>query len=630
MGAILGRLALNGASVAAQPFETAFDALRPARCLRSDLHLAGPVALGHHCTGLSDTGPQPLSEGACTIVADARLYNRAELAQALGGDAGGMSDVALILQAYLRWGAACLEHINGDFGFAIHDRDRNALFLARDHIGARPLYWTRRGDDVMFATLIPGLTAFPDQQWSANELRIARYLRNPTVVFAESFFDGVEIVEPGHWVRIDAAQVTRHRWWDPRRVPRREGVTLEEARAKIRALTEAAVRARLITSAPVGAHCSGGIDSTLVTILASKQLRETGSNLAGAYAWSPEVTSDYPDMGDGDERRVITQACSDLGVPVRFGSATAETFKELIEQPMEQNGFANLLDELPIIARAREDGIAVMLSGWGGDEVFSSHARGHLAWLWKNGRKRRVLGVFRRAAGGLRHPRRIAALFWSHIVVPRLPDALYKYFTPFKAIYEDGAFPSPALAARALDVPKVYGPRLRPDAGAQAALLVLMGHIGDRMATWTAWSAPAGFEYRYPLTDRHLMEYMLSLPNEIQFGNGAGRFHALRSFTDILPKGLKKDDLANEKLRADNRERWLALLQADLAAGKFDAPCPWLDMTAFRRTMSEPLPEDKIALLRTFARLFAATRIYHVHARMSARTQKAHDAQERA
>ncbi len=620
MGFILGRLALDGRAVDERGFRRAFDGLRPKRCVRSDMLVDGSAGYGHHDTGLCGglQAPQPVRVGALTILADARLDDREDLARALNVAVAGQSDAGLIGQAYRRWGAECLARIHGDFGIAIHDRERGEIFLARDHIGARPLFWTTRGPEVLFATLLSGLTGFDDLDWPLDEARVARHVCDPHDFRLESFLAGVEAVGPGHFVRITATGVTRQRWWDPVGLPEQRGISVAEAQEKLRFLTEQAVRVRLPAGAAVGAHFSGGIDSTLITILAARQLQARGSNLAAAYAWCPPLGEAYPDMGESDERRVIAAQCRALGVPSRHGAASDQAFEALAAMPMEKQGTADLMDEVPIIDQAHADGIGVMLSGWGGDEAFSSHGFGHLAWLLRRGKLRTVLGVARRYGGGLRRPHRIAEFTWRSAIVPLLPDMLYSYFDPFSYPYSAGAFPSEPMRRRhrALDPPPSI--RITADAGAFMNTLLLNGHIGERMASWTAWSAPAGFEYRYPLTDRRLLEFILGLPPEIRFGNGIGRDLVRGAFAQTLPKGLRKLDVANEKRRHDNRLDWWRKLAIDVENGRLDADCPWLDMPALRAEIRQKPPAEKDAAVKIFTRIFVAMRVYEMHRRQCA------------
>ena len=617
MGEILGRISLAGKLIEEAVFQRAFERLRPARCARCDLLVERHAAYGNHDRGLNRHPPlpQPLRHGPLTLLADARLDQRRELAQSLGLAAQEFCDAGLILHAYRRWGQDCLQRLYGDFAFAVHDSAGREVFLARDHVGVRPLYWTKRGGEVMFASLIRGLVGLDGLAWSLSESRIGRFLCHPDEIRPETFIEGVESVEPGCWVRVSETGTASQRWWDPMLVRCDSAISELDAHAGLLDLTERAVKVRLPDAAAVGAHFSGGLDSTLVSMVASKLLRGSGRSLAALYAWCPPVSADYPDMGKRDERHLITAQARRLGVTARYGSASVETIESLLARPMELEGTANLLDELPIIEQASEDGVGVMLSGWGGDEVLSNQGQGHLAWLLRHGRLGPVLRQARRRGGGLRRPHRMARTIWKDVIVPMLPDWLHRHFNPFSALYRDGAYPSEY--ARRLDQQLEQNPPLRmvADADAFTRQLLLHGHLGERMATWAAWSAPSGFEYRYPLTDRRLLEFVLALPPEIRFGNGAGRYLFRRAFANLLPKGVKKADPANEARRHNDRLAWMRGLAEQAERGRFRKDCPWLDMRAMADAVRRTPPTERLPNVKVFAPLFVALRVYEMHRR---------------
>lgn len=614
-GAILGRIALDGRAEPAPGFGARFaramDALRPGGDPRSDTAVLGASGYGRHDAGLGHgpAGPQPLVAGDLVLLADATLYGREELAQALGLRAADHADAALILRAWQRWGPGALGRLNGDFGLALHDQAAGAVHLACDHIGARPLYWARRGGEVLVATHLAGLRAFDDLDWPLDEGRIARFLCRPEEIGSETFLAGVQAVAPGEWLRIDAQGVRRGLWWDPAAVQIRPGGSAPEAAEALRALTETAVRDRLPPGGAVGAHLSGGIDSTLVTTLAAQALGAQGRALTAAHAWSPPVGPADPDLGPTDERRVIAARAAELGVPLSLAGVTPGWLDALIDRPMELEGTADLVDELPVLAQARTAGVRVMLSGWGGDEGVSTHAYGHAAWLLRRGRPGDVLRLVRIWSQGLRNTRRAAGLIWSEAVVPLLPGPLYRRAQPFVDLHAGGAFPSAAMRARAAELPPVPDLRLRGDADRYMRALLAYGHVGARMATWAAWGAPQGLTYRYPLTDRRVLEHLLSLPHDLRFGDGQGRALARRAFADLLPKGLRKDDPANERRRAEARLAWWAGLAAAGAPGGPDAGCPWLDTQALAAAVRAGPSGDPAADLSAFARIFVAMRV---------------------
>jgi asparagine synthase (glutamine-hydrolysing) len=617
-GAILGRIALDGRAEAAPGFRAgfgrAFAALHPGAWARSDTAFLGASGYGRHDAGLGH-GPaqaQPLVAGDLVLLADATLYGRGELAGALGLRAGDQADADLILRAWQRWGPGALGRLNGDFGLVLHDRAAGAVYLARDHIGARPLYWARRGGEVCVATHLAGLRGFDDLDWPLDQGRIARFLCQPDESPTETFLAGVQAVGPGEWLRIDAQGIRRGLWWDPAAVPIRPGGSAPEAAEGLRALTEAAVRDRLPPCSAVGSHLSGGIDSTLVTILAARALRAQGRSLTAAYAWSPPEDAANPDMGPRDERRLIAAQCAELGVPARFAGIGPRWIDALMDRPMELEGTADLVDELPVLAQARTDGLRVMLSGWGGDEGVSTHALGHAAWLLRRGRLGDLLRLVRIWSQGLRNSRRAAGLLWSEALVPLLPGPLYRRAQPFADLYAGGAFPAAGMRAAVAALAPRPELRLLGDADRYMRALLAQGHVGQRMASWAAWGAPQGLTYRYPLTDRRVLEHLLSLPHDLRFGDGQGRALARRAFADVLPRGLRKDDPANERLRSASRMGWWAGLADAAAPGGAAGPCPWLDMAALGAAIRAGPSGDAGADLATVSRIFVAMRVYGV------------------
>jgi asparagine synthase (glutamine-hydrolysing) len=623
MSAILGRIEFDGRPVDAALFARAFGALAPYGPDGGGSVVGGDTGLGRRHLEVARRQAQdgaPLTEGALTLVADAILDDREGLGRALGlapAEVGALSDGALILRAWQRWGEDCPRHLAGDFAFALWDGARRRLFLARDHIGARPLYWARRGESLLFATDVRALTAFADLDWRIDEAMVARYMTDADRPLPKGLFEAVHTVVPGHRMTVTAGGQTAVRWWDPRAVPLDRGLDTETAVLRLRALVEEAVACRTDTYHPVGSHLSGGIDSTSVTVIAQRALQRRGSGLAAAYCWAPEVSAAHPDMGKGDERRRVAALAAAEGFAVRHGGADGATFMAFLARPIEFEGTADLLDEIPILDRAAEDGVRVMLSGWGGDEVVSSGGLGYLAGLLRRGRLIAAFRALRATSGGRRNPRVLGRLLWSRGIVPLLPGPLFERLSPFVRIYRRRSFMSRDFAARFPARGALYPPDVRPvpDPRRYMAAMLLRGHLALRMESWAAWGAEKGLLYRYPLLDRRVLEFMLSLPPEVAFARGEGRYLFRTAMAPYFGGPTNKRDPANERMRSQSRlECWQALAQAlrDDEGGRHH---DWLDLEALRRQV-EAVPDTiGVPEILAFAEVCSAMRVRYLDRR---------------
>lgn len=615
MTVLIGQVAVHGRAISQAKLLSTVIKLKSASARRHDALIDNAFAFGAVTSSRNNPSLCLTQIGFTAIVADALLCNRQELCRGLGLRDSTGSDATLILMAYQRWGSACLSRLNGEFAFAIHDSQNGVTFLARDHVGTRPLYWARVGDELLFSSFMDGITSFDGTNWTLSERRIARHLRWPSAVENETFYCDIHSVAPGHWLAFEQGRIRHERWWDPAKLTPQTGVGPAEAVEVLRALTESSIKSRIDGCSAVGTHISGGIDSTLTTLLCDQTMKARGEQISAAYTWSPAISAIHPDMGHHDERRLIGQICSERQLPVVWGEASLETFERLLDQPMELQGVADLVDELPVIEHAAGNGLEVMLSGWGGDEVFSNHAIGYAASLLRQGKLRSALKLARVSGGGFRRPARVVRYLWRAGLVPNLPDFLYRYANPFVELYPDGAFISAELA-QSSHLSKPPTPlRLLADPDAYVRNLLLHGHIGERMATWAAWSRAGNFEYRYPLVDRRLLEFILTLSPDIRFGRGAGRRLARSAFPDILPKGLNKQDPANERHRQAFRMAWWRALADQAAEGRFDDPCEWLDMASLREAIVTEPPKDGEIQLKTFAQIFVALRIWSMYQR---------------
>lgn len=505
----------------------------------------------------------------------------------------------------------------GDYALAWWDRRRRVLLLARDALGTRPLYYSTGAGTIAFSSSIPALLALPWVSKDFDPARLARYLAYPGFQGGRPLFADIELVRPGRWLAWSANECREQRFWDWRDARSVRYRHNEDYPARARELIERAVADRLNCSCAVGSHLSGGLDSTAVSVLAQRSLQTSGRSLAAVYTWSPAPGKAFPLLDEGDERRVIEAAAAMLGVPVRYGPFAAERPIAALFRDGALEGLSNLSEEMPVMKAATEDGLGVMLSGWGGDEVISINDRGYWAWLLSHGHWLELLRGLRGVRlRSLSDGPNWASLVFERALMPHLPRRWQRArggkalsnFELWAGVLQD--YRNEILSTPPLPKCEMATPR-----AVQISLLE-SGHLAERMLTWAHWGAERGIHYRYPLLDRRLIEFCLGLPPRIlRYGRRVrGLPHA--ALADCLPSGLKKLDRVNEDKRRRLRRRLLDELALALKLGVFDRPCPWIDLPALRAEIrAGAQDQDDQSIVQRVIRVNTIIRIYAIWSR---------------
>lgn len=337
----------------------------------------GVIGLGHRRLAIIDLKPeshQPLQDvtGRLIIVFNGEIYNHLQLRRELenlGAAFATHSDTEVILEAWKVWGAACLQRFNGMFALALWDRTAKTLFLARDRLGKKPLYYylLPRGG-IVFGSELKALLADEEVPRNIDPDGLSQYLSLNYTLGATSMLAGVRKLEAGHFLLLD--QEGRHRqetWWDlaphfRNKLP----ITSEgEALEAWNAIFQDAVRLRMISDVPLGAFLSGGVDSSAVTA--------TMASL-GNPAQLDTFSMDFPEEGFSElykARRVAAH----LGVRhhertlKRSFAAHLATVSWYVDEPFADSSILPMFD---LAAFARES-VTVALSGDGADEIFGGY-----------------------------------------------------------------------------------------------------------------------------------------------------------------------------------------------------------------------------------------------------------------
>jgi asparagine synthase (glutamine-hydrolysing) len=493
---------------------------------------------------------QPLTGGGgrFAVVADLRLDNREELREALGIDraeAAALADSAFLLRAWERWGEECHQRLAGDYAFALWDSRDRQLFLARDHVGGRPLHYHLTPSFIAVASMPKGLHALAEIPRAADEVRAAEFLALMPETGPRSFFEGVSRVEAGKMVVVADGKVRIVDHWQPKPALLRLSGPAEYAEG-LRAHLDDAVRARLRGAENrVGAHLSGGLDSPAVAATAARLMAPDGQVVAFTSAPRADYAGHIPPNRIGDE--------------TALAAATAALYPNM-QHVVTRPGSRTMLDDLdrdyflfdrPLLnidiqhwwnainAAAQQRGVGVMLTALMGNVTLSYDglellpelaAQLRLSTLWKTARA----------------VRRKTAMRWRGALVqsfgPWLPDWLWIALNRAR----QGWYPDlnaysmlSAERARSLDIQQRAKEKstdilYRPRRNALEARLWILGRNdfgNNQKGVLAGW----GVDLRDPTADKRLIEYCLSVPLEIYLRDGSPRSLARDALADRLP-----------------------------------------------------------------------------------------------
>jgi asparagine synthase (glutamine-hydrolysing) len=510
-------------------------------------YVNGEIGLGHRRLSIIDLGggAQPMTNEDDTLqmIFNGEIYNYVELTEELkshGHKFKTHSDTEVILHAYEQWGHDCVGHFNGIFAFALWDIPKQQLFLARDHLGVKPLYYVELGEQFLFGSEIKTLLSDPDcpRQVDLNSLSeffSLRYVPSPGTMFQK-----IKKLPPGHWMTVDSSKVQIQRYWNwtPNlRTRVNEGELLEEYRS----LVEDAVRIQMRSDVPVGLFLSSGIDSgcllALMSGLSGKPIRtftigfeqgEAHNETDDARSLAKQFGADHDEMmvSPKDYTNYFERYMWDLEEPVGNETSVAFYFVSLIA--------------------GRK--VKVVLSGQGADEPWAGYHRyigvklsGLYSKLPSMLTKGLVPGLIDRYAKNERLRRGAVSLQESDVLTRFVK--IYSFFnTEMKSqlfqpwvkeqISCDGQEAREALSRLHSDVKNLdpLTQMLYIDTRANLPDDLLM--VGDKT------SMANSLESRVPFLDYRLVEFIESLPNNLKLRGFQGKYLHKKAIEKWLPRNV--------------------------------------------------------------------------------------------
>ena len=524
------------------------------------------LALAHRRLAILDLSPaghQPMLSpcGRYTLVYNGEIYNHLDIRRELEGEGGGFkwrghSDTETLLAALRHWGVRkTLERLNGMFAFALWDSTERKLFLARDRMGEKPLYYGRNGEAFLFGSELKALTAHPDWRGEVDRNALALYMRHNYVPTPWSIYRGIQKLAPGHYVIIhDGGRSIGDSqcYWDLGAVAERGVVSSGGNPAaladELDALLRDAVGRRMASDVPLGAFLSGGFDSTMVVALMQAQsqrpvktftigFHEEGYNEAvHARAVAAHLGTDH----------------TELYVTPEDAMAVIPKLATIYDEPFSDSS------QIPtfLVTQLARKHVTVSLSGDGGDELFYGYERYFKAQkIW--GKLEYLPLPLRRAAGFLLSRAPGQTLESAMSMLPRkyriahLADRLPKLaeilgHSSGELFYREllshskapnqlviGAQEPSTILSRPATLPRSLGLRER------MMYLDMMTYLPDDILTKVDRASMAvGLEARVPLLDHRLVEFAWKVPMEYKYRNGQGKWLLRQVLYRYVPREL--------------------------------------------------------------------------------------------
>ena len=505
--------------------------------------LDGPMALA--VLDFTARGAGLIERDGWIVAADLRL------------DSPVSGDETSFVDALRHHGPDFPDSIHGDFAVALWQRDAGTLWLGRDFIGARPLTWTcRPGKWFAFASLPKGLHGANLASAAADQVAQGVKLRQSFFRGSDSGFAEIDYLPAGHSLRISSRDVSApspHRAYrpDPRRVGHWSG-TEEQAAEILRRLLDEAVARRLPPAGPVACHLSGGLDSSAITVLAARACRRRDQPVLAL-----SMTTAQPiGPADLDERPLIAAV---LAQEPDVAHIVAHDSLRMPGQPEDPDWPGSLVDGYDdrMMAHAAAFGAGCVLSGVGGDEGATYNGANLYARLFRQGNLRTLMREL--PARARREEMPLATTVRDRLILPLLPrfvrDHLIRRASAMDPMAGILRYVRRGMREKVLE--RSMPPILQSNSPSERTTAFVDHHIPSRCAYYAIMAARHGVAVSFPLLDRRVVDFMLSLPVRMFLADGYSRQPFRRAMRGILPDTVR---LARNKVGLFD-QRFLAYAQ---------------------------------------------------------------------
>jgi len=528
--------------------------------------ISGPIGFGFRRLSIIDLsgGHQPLSneDGSVHIVFNGEIYNYKELRQYLLGRGHvfrTQSDTETIVHLYEDLGEACVEKLRGMFAFAIWDDRNKSLFLARDRVGIKPLYYSQSRNSVIFASEIKALLADADLQAEVRPSMIDRFLTFDYLPGEETLFKNIYKLAPGHSLSFRAGRSYKRQYWDLHFEP--SPSSFQHAKSRLLHLLEESVALHMISDVPVGFLLSGGVDSTAMLGLAAGKTSHPISSYTIGFS-DPQVT---------DERPYARLAAQKYGSEHHETTISADQFAEFLPKyiwHMEDPVCEPPAVALYYVSKLAKEFVKVLISGEGGDEAFAGYSN-YRSRLWFERLKRLPAPLRHLFSASFSMLTRFAssglAEKSAQLLHSRLEDSYYSR-TSGPSRFFNNQWQQFYSSDFALGVDKKFSSHAATKYlcnGHRAGPLGKMLYVDTK--TWLPddllikadkMTMANSLELRVPLLDHKVLEFAASLPQNFKIRGFTTKYIAKKALSGCVPREILNRKKAGFPVPY---EKWLRL-----------------------------------------------------------------------
>ncbi|HMW04649.1 MAG TPA: asparagine synthase (glutamine-hydrolyzing) [Leptospiraceae bacterium] len=517
------------------------------------------IVLGHVRLAIIDiqNGIQPFitADNRYVLIFNGEIYNYLELRQTLvskGYKLTTYSDTEVLLYMFVEYGKKCLDYLNGMFAFAIYDRQSKELFLARDHFGIKPLYYYAKNGKFAFASEIKALLKHPEIQADLDENSLYEYLTFQMVLDKNTLFKDIYKLNPASYMIVKDSKILEEKVYWNLDYTIDESKTIDQFSDELLILLDSSLSIQMRSDVPVGAYLSGGLDSSIVSVLAAKNYLGEFKTFTGGFRESSDYDETY-------YAKVVSNKIKSQHFEIfPDHNDFLNVYEKLIYHMDEPAAGPGLFPQY-IVSKLASENVKVVLGGQGGDELFGGYARYSVAYL-----EQCIKGAIFDSQEEGNH------IVTLQSIIPNMP-LLKQYVPMMKTQFSEGLFDEMdkryfRLVDRSPSLNKIYSSDFLNQINKEKifekfqsifnfpqtksyfnkmthfdtkTLLPSLLQVEDRV------SMAVSIESRVPLLDKRIAELSAKMPPTMKFSGGKTKYMLLNAAKNILPTEIvnRKDKM---------------------------------------------------------------------------------------